>query len=106
LDYKIGYLQALFPEQSETSRYRLTVMDRDGSNRRSLFPPQDKPGMEPKQNWGDWSPAPLPEGSAESDGSNYAMTVIYEGNLWIVNVHSGTAIQITGDGLTSRVLWR
>ncbi len=30
--YQVAFLQAIFPDQSETSRYRLVVMDRDGSN--------------------------------------------------------------------------
>jgi hypothetical protein len=93
-------LQALFPDQSETSRYRIAVMDRDGSNRRLIFPSEENVGMEPQQNWGAWSPATLPE------SQDYALAVIYQGNLWIVNTSSGDAIQITADGLTTRVLWR
>lgn len=100
IDYQIAYLQALFPDQSETSRYQITVMDRDGSNRRTLFPPQDKAGMEPQQYWGQWSPAPLPV------NQNDALAVIYQGNLWIVNSQDGTSIQITGDGLTTRAIWK
>src|SRR6185369_15857633 len=46
--YQIAYLQAIFPEQSETSRYRVVVMDRDGSNRRTIFPANDAPGLEPQ----------------------------------------------------------
>ncbi len=104
-DYQIAFLQALFPDQSETSRYRLVVMDRDGSNRKPIFPAEDKVGMEPQQNWGAWSPAPLPD-AAGSSGQDYALAVIYQGNLWIVNVNTGAAEQITGDGLTTRILWR
>ena len=44
--YEVAYLQAIFPEQSETSRYRVVVMDRDGSNRRTIFPANDAPGLE------------------------------------------------------------
>ena len=106
VDYQIAFLQALFPDQSETSRYRLTVMDRDGSNQKSVFPAPDRPGMEPQQNWGDWSPTPLPAGSALSSGADYALAVIYEGNLWIVNTRTDEAVQVTGDGLTTRLLWR
>ncbi len=106
VDYQIAYLQALFPEQSNTSRYRLTVMDRDGSNRRTLFPGDDKPGMTPLQNWGAWSPGPLPDGSTGSAGDDYGLAVILDGNLWLVNSRTGEAVQITGDGLTSRILWR
>jgi resuscitation-promoting factor RpfB len=106
MDYQIAYLQALFPDQSETSRYRVTVMDRDGSNRVTLFPPEDKPGMEPQQFWGAWSPAPLPGSPGGELGSSFALAVIQQGNLWIVNTTDGEAMQITGDGLTTRVMWR
>lgn len=104
-DYQIAYLQAIFPGQSETSRYRVTVMDRDGSNRRTLFPAEEKPGMEPEQVWGAWSPYPLPSGSAGSTGSDYGLAVIHEGNIWLVNSRTGEAIQVTGDGLAARILW-
>ena len=46
--FQVAYLQAIFPAQSETSRYRLVVMDRDGSNRRTLFPPANSTGLEPQ----------------------------------------------------------
>jgi hypothetical protein len=100
IDYQIAFLQATFPDQSETSRYRLVVMDRDGSNRRTLFPPAESPGMAPEQHWGAWSPAPLAESASLS------LAVLYQGNLWLVDAASGEAVQITGDGLTTRVLWR
>jgi hypothetical protein len=106
VDYQIAFLQALFPDQSETSRYRVTIMDRDGSNRKTLFPPEDKPGMEPQQYWGAWSPAPLPGTPGGELGTDYALAVIQQGNLWIVSTSTGEAMQITGDGLTNRVIWR
>ncbi len=100
IDYQIAFLQAIFPEQSETSRYRLVVMDRDGSNRRPLFPPEESAGLEPQLNWGAWSPASL------ESTSNYAIAVLHRGNLWLVDTISGEGIQVTGDGLTTRVIWR
>ncbi len=121
LDYQLAFLQALFPDQSETSRYRVTVMDRDGSNRRSIFPPEQNAGMEPQQHWGVWSPAAIsgstesatggegnaPGGEGNASGGNgYALAVIYQGNLWLVNTVSGETFQVTGDGLTTRLLWR
>jgi hypothetical protein len=96
--YQVAYLQALFPAQSETSRYRLTVMDRDGSNRRELFPVEGAGGLEAQRVV--WSPASLEESQA------LALAVIYEDNLWLVDSTSGEAWQITGDGLTSRVDWK
>jgi hypothetical protein len=100
VDYQIAYLQAQNPEKSQTSRYRLVVMDRDGSNRRTLFPPEESPGLEPQQHWGAWSPGRMPE------TSGLAIAVVYEGNLWLVDIRSGESMQITGDGLTTRVVWR
>lgn len=47
--YTLAYLQAIFPEQSETSKYRLVWMDCDGSNRSNIFPPEGSPGLEPQQ---------------------------------------------------------
>lgn len=99
--YQVAYLQAIFPNQSESSRYRLVVMDRDGSNRKVLFPTNDRSGgLSPQNDWGVWSPAPMPE------SENYAIALIYQGNLWIVDAVTGKAQQITGDGLTTRVIWK
>lgn len=95
--YQLAYLQALFPAQSETSRYRVMVMDRDGSNRRTLFP-QEGAGIEPQRVV--WSPGPM-EGRA-----GHALAVLYQDNLWLVDSASGATWQITGDGLTSRVAWK
>jgi hypothetical protein len=96
--YQLAYLQAIFPQQSQQSRYRLYVMDRDGSERRLLFPPPDQPGLEPQTVV--WSPQPL---SAEA---GYVIAVVYSGNLWFVESESGRAYPITGDGLISRIDWR
>ena len=96
--FSIAYLQAIFPEQSETSGYRLLTIDRDGSNKRSLFPEEGAVGLEPQKVV--WSPTIM-----ESSG-DFSIAVIYNGNIWIIDAVSGTAQQITGDGLTSRVDWR
>lgn len=96
--YQIAYLQAIFPEQSETSRYRLMVMDRDGSNRRALFPPSDSGGIEPQ------SPAWAPEPLAGQTGD--FLGVVYQGNLWLIDSGSGGAYQVTGDGLITRIDWK
>lgn len=96
--YQVAYLQAIFVEQSETSRYRLMVMDRDASNAYALFPPADSGGIEPQTPI--WSPAPL-EGQSEN-----FIAVTYQGNLWLVNSENGTAYQVTGDGLISRLDWK
>jgi len=54
--YQVAYLQAIFPEQSATSNYRVNMMDRDGSNQRLIFPASDSPGLQPSRGWGAWSP--------------------------------------------------
>jgi hypothetical protein len=96
--YLVAYLQAIFPEQSETSRYRIIVMDRDGSNRRTIFPANDAPGLEPQ------TPAWAPESITGQSGDFIA--VIYQGNLWLVDSGNSQAYQVTGDGLVTRIDWK
>jgi hypothetical protein len=96
--YQVAYLQAIFSEQSKTSRYRLMVMDRDGSENRMLFPPSDAGGIEPQLPI--WSPSPL-----EGQVGDF-LAVVYQGNLWLVDSGSGTSHQVTGDGLINRIDWR
>lgn len=98
-EYRVAFLQAIFPEQSESSNYRLSIMDQDGSNRKMLFPNEESAGLTPQRHWGAWSPAPMPE------SNHYAIVILYQGNIWIVDSESGAAYQITGDGLTTRVIW-
>lgn len=90
--YHVAYLQASDPNNSPFSTYRLAVMDRDGSNTRSLFPPSDRPGLQANETF-TWSP----------NGSQLA--VIYEGNLWIVDLATGLTQQLTGDGLSEKPRW-
>ena len=97
--FQVAYLQAIFPEQSESSRYRLVVMDRDGSNRQIIFPPQDYQGLAVEKSQVLWSPAPFNNG-------NLWLAVNYQGNLWLVDSQNGQVQQITGDGLISRLDWR
>jgi hypothetical protein len=96
--YQIAYLQAIFPEQSETSRYRLVVMDRDGSNRRTIFPANDAPGLQPQLPV--WAPEPI------SGQTGDFIALVYQGNLWLVDSGNGQAYQITGDGLVTRIDWK
>jgi hypothetical protein len=95
-------LQANQPEQSEVSRYRLMVMDQDGSDTQLLFPRDGETGLEPQMIC--WSPSPI------NDMGLYAIAVIYQGNLYLIDVpekagDEGQLRQITGDGLVSRVVW-
>ena len=96
--YQVAYLQSIFPAQSDTSRYRLVVMDRDGSNRRTIFPANDAPGLEPQ------TPAWAPDVIDGQTGDFIA--VVYQGNLWLVDSGNGQTYQVTGDGLVTRLDWR
>jgi resuscitation-promoting factor RpfB len=96
-EYQIAYLQAIFPEQSKTSRYRLWVMDKDGSNRRMIFPANDAPGLEPQ------TPVWAPESINGQSGDFIA--VVYQDNLWLVDSGNSQAYQITGDGRVDKIDW-
>jgi hypothetical protein len=94
-DYSVAFLQAIFPEQSDTSHYRLVIMDQDGSNKKTVFPADGSSGIEPQTVV--WSPASSAERS---------IAVKYQGNIWLISETSGEAHQITGDGLTTRIDWK
>jgi hypothetical protein len=96
--FSVAYLQAIFPDQSESSGYRLCIIDRDGSNRKCLFPEEGAIGLDPQHVV--WSPEPI-----QSEG-NYVIAFLYNGNIWFVDSVSGLAQQITGDGLTTQLDWR
>lgn len=95
--YYVAYLQALSPTQSDTSSYQLVVMERDGSKQEILFPPEGAPGLDPQRLA--WSPQ-------EGDGAPLSLAVVYQGNLWLVELESGAAKQLTGDGFTTVLDWR
>jgi resuscitation-promoting factor RpfB len=97
--YLVAYLQAIFPAASATSRYRLEVMNADGTNSRLLLPPEGQPGLDPQTHSLVWAPRVLENG-------NDFIAVIYEKNLWIVDSSSGQSQQVTGDGLTSNIDWK
>ena len=98
LSYQLAYLQSIFPTQSKTSRYRLVIMDRDGSNRQVLFPEEGSPGLDPQEVL--WAPEPV----AGVDG--YWIAFLHQGNLWVVNSITGETQQLSGDGLINRLDWR
>ena len=95
--YLLAFLQAIFPTQSKTSRYKLEVMNSDGTNLRLLFPAEGQSGLQPQTPI--WAPRLL-----ETGGDFIA--VVYEGNLWIVDASSGQSQQVTGDGSTSQIDWK
>ncbi|KXK12160.1 MAG: G5 domain protein [Chloroflexi bacterium OLB14] len=96
--FQIAYLQSVFVEQSDTSRYRLMVMDRDGSNSRLLFPSADVNGIEPQVPV--WAPAPL------TGQAGYFIAVNHQGNLYLIDSGSGQSYQVTGDGLITEIAWK
>jgi hypothetical protein len=96
--YQVAYLQAVFPDQSESSRYRVYVMDHDGSNRRVLFPPADSVGLELQTVA--WAPLPV-----EGQVGDF-LAVVYQGNLWLVDSGSGQGFQVTNDGMLAKIDWK
>lgn len=92
---RVGYLSAIFPAQSESSRYNLYIMDRDGSNRKKLYPGEGQQGLEPQLI--DWSPG---------SRSTSKLAFIAQGNLMLAELPSGVVKQVTSDGSISRVIWR
>jgi hypothetical protein len=95
--YRIAFFTALFPNQSDTSHYQLSVSGQDGSNLHTIFPPEGLGGMEPKLFV--WAP------SSGVDGST-TIGILLKGNLWFVDINSGDSVQVTGDGLMSSLDWR
>jgi hypothetical protein len=93
--YNVAFLQALRPLESDRSKYRLAAADRDGSNERTLFPEEGETGLSPREA-GEvkWSP----------DGTQIAL--IYNGNLWIIDLSTGLGQQLTGDGQVTAIDWK
>jgi hypothetical protein len=87
----IAYLQAIDPLDSVVSGYRLVIVDRDGSNRQIIFPPEGQPGLIAQVFA--WSP----------DGRQIAL--VHQGNLFLVDVVTGLAQQLTADSLSSTPQW-
>ncbi len=94
----LAWLRARDTQNSMSSEYDLMLADRDGSNKRWLFPPPGETGIR-KNDFGSiardyvWSP----------DGRYIAL--IYEGDLWLIEVETATAYQLTFDGRSSNPVW-
>ncbi len=88
----IAYAAAEEPAHSYSSRHQLKVMDRDGSNKRTLFPPAGEIGLAPPITYA-WSPG------------GEQLAVIYQGNLYVIDLASGQAQQLTGDGQSTQLDW-
>ncbi len=90
-DY-VAFGQARSPYASHTSSYDLCVMDRDGSDRRLLFPSAGEIGLEyPEVAWG-------PDGER--------IIVVYHGNLYMITVADGQVHQLTDEGNVTAVRWK
>lgn len=94
----LAWLQAREPHNSMNGDYDLVIADRDGSNKRRVFPAADAPGIRktdagltPRQFA--WSP----------DGRYIA--IVYRGDLWLVARESGQAQQVTFDGGSAHPVW-
>jgi Tol biopolymer transport system component len=86
----IVFGHARSPYISQTSGYDLYVMDRDGSDRQLLFPPQDEIGLEyPEIAWG-------PGGDR--------LIIVYQGNLYLI-LMDGMTHQLTAEGGVTTVRW-
>jgi resuscitation-promoting factor RpfB len=80
------------PYASDTSRYFLNIMDRDGSNRRLLFPAAGLPGIRG-----------LPDFTIAPDGRG--LIVAYQGDLYWINLNTGLTRRLSADGSISFPRW-
>ena len=88
----IVYGHARSPYASQTSSYELHLMDRDGSDRRLLFPPQEEMGLSyPSLAW-------APGGER--------LAVIYQENLYLLDLADDVPHPLTTEGGVSAVEWR
>lgn len=90
-NYTVAFLQAIFPLESERSSYQLVLVDRDGSNRRTIFPPLGEGGIEPNRIL--WSP------------KGDKLAIIYRKDLWLIDPEFELNQQLTADGQTIAVDW-
>lgn len=93
--YQIAYFQAREPLNSPGTEYDLVVADRDGSNARIVFPGPDRPGLR----------APDPEDGIAWSPTGRQIALIYQNNLWIVDLKTEQSYPITSDGQASRPRW-
>ncbi len=91
-DSQIVFGAAETPYASDTSRYSLYVMDRDGSNRQLIFPTDGRPGIRG-----------LPDFDVSPDG--HSVIVAYQGDLYWINLSTGNTRQMTADGSISLPRW-
>jgi hypothetical protein len=105
MDYKVAFFQAISPEKSDSSRYRLIIMDRDGSNHKTIFPPEGLNGIEPRLPLQIPLQAPIWAPASTTSNAQY-IAILYQGNIWLLDTLSDFSQQITGDGLIDRLDWK
>jgi len=94
----MAFLRSREPFNSVNGEYDLVVSDRDGSNAKVIFPRPNQIGIK-TQDFGitphdfTWSP----------DANHIA--IIYQGNLWVVDVISSVSHQLTFDGQSEHPIW-
>lgn len=96
-EYHIAYLQARDGLSSYGTQYDLVIADRDGSNPRRVFPAPDQPGIRP--------PTRLGEGDFVWSPSGRQIAIVYQGDLWLVEVATGRVQRTTIDEQISSPLW-
>ena len=94
----LAYLQARDPNDTVFGEYDLVVADRDGSNARIVFPPEGQVGIKSSdfglsQQDFTWSP----------DGRLIA--VVYQGDVYIVDVETKISYRLTFDGGSQNPIW-
>ncbi|MCK6624017.1 MAG: G5 domain-containing protein [Anaerolineae bacterium] len=87
----IAFGIATDPFQSATSRYFIQLIDRDGSNKRQLFPFREELGVQ------------LPELVWSAQGETLLFT--YNGNLYMIESNGAPPRQLTADGQASHPQW-
>lgn len=87
----LAYGQAQSPRNSQDSRYELFVIDRDGSNKRRLFPPPGLMGLI------------APDVAWSPDGE--ALLIEYEGDLYRLDLYTSRLDRLTRDGQSSHPRW-
>lgn len=91
-DTRLIFGMAETPYASDTSRYTLYLMDRDGSNRQVLFPTGDAVPIDG-----------LPDYAVAPDGSG--VVVVYQGDLYLINFNNGLTRRMTADGSIESPRW-
>ena len=94
----LAWLQARESQNSMNSEYDLVVADRDGSNERRLFPPAGAEGIRKNDH------GLTPTDYAWSPDARH-IAAVYRGDMWLVDVQTAEAYQLTFDGGSSNPVW-